>query len=41
MDYKTPHALFGNGPEPSHSIIKERLKLIKAMINDFDKKASA
>ena len=29
MDYKAPYALFGNGPEPLHSIIKERLKLIK------------
>ena len=29
MDYKAPHALFGNGPEQSHPIIKERLKFIK------------
>ena len=29
MKYRAPHALFGNGPEPLHSIIKERLKLIK------------
>ena len=28
MKHKHPYALFGNGPQPTHPIIKERLKLI-------------
>ena len=28
MKYKYPHALFGNGPVPTHPIVKDRLKLI-------------
>lgn len=29
MNYKGPYALFGNGPDPTHPIIKDRLKSIK------------
>tara|TARA_A100001015_G_scaffold2511_1_gene3322 strand:+ start:507 stop:1127 length:621 start_codon:yes stop_codon:yes gene_type:complete len=29
MKYKYPHALFGNGPSPTHPIVKDRLKSIK------------
>ena len=28
MKNKYPHALFGNGPKPTHPIAKERLKFI-------------
>ncbi len=28
MKYKYPHALFGNGPSPTHPIVKDRLKSI-------------